>query len=161
MKHELRNLIVGLDNPQSSDPRYALYSRPSGCAGSRLLAMMRLAQPDFLERAYLNIPKTNLFPVGPVPSRDRRTMLRAAGLVLLSQLEGRGTKVVLLGTEVRDAVMRHDDRPEVDFAEYEAIYGSHYAWIPHPSGRNRLYNSREVKLAVGTFLVSFWAGGGR
>lgn len=149
-------LLVGLDNPQSSDPRYALYPYPSGCAGWRLWAsVIQIHDPMFTERAYMRIPKTNLFPVGSAVRCGKRAVEQAGELLRL-QLRGQSKHVVLLGTVVRDAVMGRNtgecEHPMASFVRLKQGDNTQYAWIPHPSGRNHFYNSRENQKRIGKFI---------
>lgn len=155
-------LLVGLDNPQSSDPRYALYPAPSGCTGHNIMRMMQLAKPDMTLRQYVNIPKINLLPIATVP-RGRKQWLQQAGQNLVEQLRNSSyTHVVLLGNDVRNSVLPYvlhgakfpgelkwiHDTTAVDGEPNFSI-----AWVPHPSGRNHWYNARGRKKRVGKFLV--------
>jgi hypothetical protein len=48
--------FIGEDNPHSTDPRYALYHEPSGCAGDRLrrlICQMRVTTYHRIGRANL------------------------------------------------------------------------------------------------------------
>lgn len=152
-------LFVGLDNPQSSDPRYALFPRPANCAGANLLKMMRMADTEFTERQYINIPKTNLFPVGRWPTvGGKSSWIVAAARLLVEQLVGSGSHVVLFGSDVRDAVISSAllTKPpkEMEWVRnVENSRGFNLCWLPHPSGRNRWYNARGRKKRVGSFLL--------
>jgi hypothetical protein len=127
-----RVLLVGEDNPQSVDPKHALYCYPSGCAGNRL-------QEDILQMAasgYLALWRTNLCTPAwsLVAARKRASELldTAAPWELVVML---GRKV----TSVFDKVCGELE-PTPPF--------SHHSWgrftlvhIPHPSGRNLVWNS--------------------
>lgn len=148
-------LLVGLDNPQSNDPRHALFPYPPGCSGYRLMQFIQLADPNFTRMQYVSVHKTNLFPVGMAPKRGagRARKLADAAVLLHGQLSGTGRKVVLLGDEVARAVL--GDLIELGGLKectFERIDGVHYAWIPHPSGRNHYYNDEGARLKIGQFL---------
>lgn len=149
-------LLVGLDNPQSSDPRHALFPHPRGCAGHRLWKMMMEVDKNFTRSHYERIPKTNLFPVGPCPREFRSSNLRDAGRLLLVQKRDSVDHVILLGNHVRDAVWRASsmnfnfDRPMT----FIMILSADYAWVPHPSGRNHYYNDVRRRRRVARFLLS-------
>lgn len=144
-------LFVGLDNPQSSDPRYALWPSPAGCAGHRLLMMMQRAWPDFKTSGYLRIARTNLFPIGMCPRAFRTSALRIAGEHLVNQTRGKpDLRVVLFGTEVADAVIGGMKYKPLKFVVMEE---TSYVFVPHPSGRNRYYNNEMNSRRVGKFLV--------
>lgn len=142
----MRLLIVGLDNPQSGDPRHALYPVPRGCTGYRLWQMMQDVQ-ELQVRAYVNIPKTNLFPCG----RMEKRLVESAGSLVQSQIRSGKWSAVLLGAVVRDAVMPvlRDYAP----GEWCALQKSaRVCWIPHPSGRNHAYNDKKFRRKIGKFL---------
>jgi hypothetical protein len=150
----MSTLFVGLDNPQSMDPRYALFPHPPGCAGHRLMEMMQEVEPTFTRGQYINIPKTNLFPTGMCPKKKRKDWLHYAGVLLIAQKTGRGDKIVLFGNDVRNAILwAHDpdlcwDTP----MRWVMMDGSRYAWVPHPSGRNTYYNDTRKRRKVARFL---------
>lgn len=146
-------LLIGLDNPQSRDPRYALFSRPAGCSGHKLLLMMQKVDPTFTEADYTRIPKTNLFPVGPASSKA--SVMSAAGALVVEQLRDSNVYVVACGKQTWDAMVL-EVAGDTPMCEFVRVLGAQYAWIPHPSGRNREYNSAAVRRRVGEFLVQVW-----
>lgn len=152
MTTSTRLLLVGMDNPQSRDPRFALYPSPTGCAGHRLFSMMQYVEPLFTRHAFIHIPKTNLFPVGPGHRGDRRE----AGRILLRQILDVEWSAVLLGNEVADAVLpdlRKTTKMATWFRKTEWLPGAKVSWLPHPSGRNLEYNSKRLRERVGEFLL--------
>lgn len=147
-------LFVGLDNPQSRDPRYALFPSPKGCTGHRLMEMMGEVDTTltFTRKTYIDIPKLNLFPVGPCPTSQKRGWLEMAGSLLKRQLEGQAKNVVLFGNEVRDAVFTADTQPKaMEWIKFGSD-STMYAWVPHPSGRNRYYNDTRKRRRVARFM---------
>jgi len=145
-------LIVGLDNPQSSDPRYALFPHPSGCAGHRLMNMMMEVSDSLTRRMYIAVPKSNLFPCGRIPTKGRKGHMTVAAAVLVASLSGTDKKVVLLGNEVRNAVLGESFGKKWPPAKFAVMHGGNYAWIPHPSGRNPYYNNERKRKKIGRFL---------
>ena len=148
----MKVLLVGLDNPQSSDPRHALFPRPAGCTGDRLLGIIQSVDAEFSMSEYHAVPKTNLFPVGACPKKFKAVYLVEAGQHLRAQLRGRGAKIVLLGNDVRAAVFQTATAPEKP-GEFVKFFGAEYAWIPHPSGRNHYYNDPKHVKKIGKFLL--------
>lgn len=145
-------LLVGLDNPQSRDPRFALYPQPPGCSGYRLWKMMLEQSDGSLD--YSKIAKTNLFPVGPASSM--KVLVRDAGRVLCDQIIHAPWTVVLVGAVVRDAVMPEYVGRDWKPCRFVSVIGdteSKVAWIPHPSGRNHFYNDKKNCRKIGKFLV--------
>ncbi len=150
-----RVLLVGEDNPLSSAPEHALFCHPPGCAGARL-------QSDILgvsRATYLALWRTNLCsPKWSAPAaRDRAHDL-------LFDAARPWSTIVLLGRKVADVFARVlepsarsplsgkraefspfsstrlDDRGRwVDHLipqQYDVTIVS----LPHPSGRNLLWN---------------------
>jgi hypothetical protein len=146
-------LIVGLDNPQSSDPRYALFPHPSGCAGHRLMSMMQEVSEQIRQRDYINIPKSNLFSCGRMPKKNKNGFLLMAATTLTMSMEGSNQKVILLGNEVRNAVLGKKIGESLREMTFVKLLGCQYAWIPHPSGRNQYYNDTRRRRKIGRFLV--------
>lgn len=141
-------LLVGMDNPQSSDPRYALFPHPPGCAGHRLMQMIQEVEPNVTRGAYQNIVKTNLFAVGSYV----KEIAPEAGLVLRRQIAVAGWHAVLLGNNAADAVMP-GLRITNPAMEWKPLGTGKVTWLPHPSGRNTFYNDVRNRKKVGEFLV--------
>ena len=146
-------LIVGLDNPQSSDPRHALFPHPPGCAGHRLFKMMQEVDEYMDRAAYTAIAKTNLFPCGRMPTKNKKGNLTMAAHVLIASVQDTDKRVILLGNEVRNAVLGETLGKNWSSAKFTKIHGAHYAWIPHPSGRNPFYNDTRNRRKIGRFLI--------
>lgn len=149
-------LLVGLDNPQSTDPRYALFPAPEKCTGWRIWKFINEADPNFTKAMYQRITKTNLFPVGPAPKKISFAH-GYAGAVLRVQLASQARRVILLGNQVRDSVMAPDTQEMPDMMEFVGLPGSGmtvYAWIPHPSGRNHFYNDAKSRRKVANWLLN-------
>lgn len=136
-------LLVGEDNPLSSEPEYALFCSPTGCAGQRLQDKI-----FGLPRAnYLALWRTNLC-VGGWSAKSARERAR----VLLGQ-ETPWDVVVMLGVKVEEAFSQvlGTSTPLRPFCR-QSIGGMAQKWLtlvslPHPSGRNRVWN---IPGSVGT-----------
>lgn len=149
-------LLVGLDNPLSSDPRYALHPIPSTSTGGRIIAMINDVG-KITTGEYHSIPKVNLFPVGPMPKIKGKAYATANASSMVASMNGSGRRVILLGNQVRDAfafAATISDKPMI----FEDTGGTNYAWIPHPSGRNLYYSNIRAKRKVGRFLVGVGIG---
>ena len=106
---------------------------------------------EYFERAeYSAIAKTNLFPCGMCPRNNRKGNLVMAAHVLTESVVGK--KVILLGNEVRNAVMGEELGKKTPSAKFVKLHRSLYAWIPHPSGRNHFYNDTRNRRKIGRFL---------
>lgn len=145
-------LIIGLDNPQSSDPRHALFPHPKGCAGHRLYNMILEVDAYFDRAQYMSIPKSNLFPCGRMPTKQKKGNLTMAAQVLIASVQDTDKKVVLLGNEVRNAVFGDTLGKTWPMAKFTTLHGARFAWIPHPSGRNPFYNDTRNRRKIGRFL---------
>ena len=147
-----RPLLVGLQNPLSDDPRYALYPEPDGCAGHRLYEMLGApwGRNDYL-RAF---DRVNLLRGHErVGGRGYAARLRHAGAKLSDEIVSRSSRfVVLLGADVYRAVLRPTGGPrtKVPWLAWQRFgfpgppdlvaWMANFLALPHPSGRNRWYN---------------------
>jgi hypothetical protein len=118
-------IIVGESNPYGAGPHYALYPDPPGCAGERLChRVMGLRRGTYLS----SFERVNLLQ-GPKWSAPLARMAAA-------EMRGRTNRVViLLGRRVAEA-----------FGYRGAIIpsGEDDVLLPHPSGRNRIWNREMV-----------------
>ncbi len=129
-------LFVGEDNPQSSDPFFALYPAPERCAGERLCNYI-LRMP---EDNYLACWRTNLCHDGPWNLKRARE--RAAQL--LSARDTPWAVTVVLGAKVARIVGKIVGIELQPFRSYETFSG-YIIYLPHPSGRNLVWNSRDMR----------------
>lgn len=122
-------LLVGEDNPQSSDPRHALFPYPAGCAGNRLQERIL----GLSTAHYLALWRTNLCS----PRwRAAEARIRAEDLLV-----GPWRVIVMLGRKVGDAFGHVMGVPVAPWGTYlppgsDKILLS----LPHPSGRNLAWN---------------------
>jgi hypothetical protein len=136
-----------MNNPVSLDPKYALYPLPVGCAGYRLYEMLREADPSVRMHDYVHrFERINLvsgpWDVGRARSRAEELRPSLAGV-----------HVVLLGRPVAWA-FEVDPRCSVCNFDDDAIFHL----LPHPSGRNLLYNDPGRRRAAGELLARLYAG---
>jgi hypothetical protein len=135
-------IIVGESNPYGADPHYALYPDPPGCAGERLChRVMGLRRGTYLS----SFERVNLVQ-GP---KWNAPVARTAAANIAADCSKTRT-IVLLGRKVASAF---------GYAGWKGIVwrpGTAYApdlkfvVIPHPSGRNKVWNDRGV--------VASWRG---
>lgn len=119
-----RVLLVGEDNPLSRDPRHALFPYPPMGAGGRLLKIMGVTM-----RAYLrDYQRVNLC----AGEWDAEEAARYSGVVKWSEDVD---VVVLLGRKVREAF-------GWDYPSFTTMLakGKTFVFLPHPSGRCRVWN---------------------
>ena len=150
-----RPLLVGLHNPLSPEPEFALYPRPVGCTGWRLFQMLG---PALTERDYLRaFDRVDLLEHHEqVNGKGYTSRLRRGRIRLIEHvIEGQYTTVVLLGTDVWRAVLGVPKmRPPWLCWKTVPIVGIRrpmlvrYLTLPHPSGRNRWYQDRVNEAAA-------------
>lgn len=131
-------LFVGEDNPLSVDPQDALYPYPPRCAGERLCNhILELPVAN-----YLACWRTNLCTGrwNATAARDRANNL----LVPLAEWR----TVILLGKKVAQA-FGFGGEPFETRNYMNPTTGSEHIWeviyLPHPSGRNLVWNSATVR----------------
>lgn len=137
--HEI--LLVGEDNPLSMRNEHALYPYPLNCAGNRL--QEKIFQVSMGE--YLQMWRTNLCVGG-----WRVKQAREAATAIINALTAREVTwkvIVLLGQKVQTAFSQVGDGPvpenfssrPVTIPPTRAVSFT-LASLPHPSGRNRIWN---------------------
>lgn len=124
-------LLIGEDNPYGSDPEFALYCYPPGCAGYRLRRILGLPQHQ-----YLSLHRTNL-----CDTAWSKTRARVRATELLSP-DAPWRVMVLLGRKVAETFERVvlDGAPLVAFSTRTCCPGMTLVSLPHPSGRNLVWN---------------------
>ena len=137
----MRPLLVGELNPYGADPYYALFCLPPGSAGGRMQRLVcRLHQTT-----YLKLDRVNL-----CEGRWRDELAAAHATRILSSAEDRA--IFLLGRKVADA-----------FGFRGRLFTSSLigdgrrgvlAYLPHPSGRCRVWNDPESFISARHVLAS-------
>lgn len=155
-------VIVGMNNPLSDDPRYALYPYPDGSAGHRLYEMLSETTGALRVNYLRAFERVNL-----VESRTwSAAAARAAAGPLLEKFVGR--TLVLLGQDVAQALNIPAATPwlaprRVQVSLVPRVVTTLYK-MPHPSGRNRWYNVEDNRRAAAEFLARLYresvVGGG-
>ena len=120
-------LLCGEDNPHGSDPDFALYCYPVGCAGYRLRRILGLPQHQ-----YLALHRKNL--CDGTWSKERA---KQRAFELLSP-EAEWNVIVLLGRKVTETFERLalDGVKLEPFSTRVCCPGMTLVSLPHPSGRN-------------------------
>lgn len=126
-----RVLLVGEDNPVSSDPEHALFCSPPGCAGERLQRLV-MGLPRL---HYLALWRVNLCAM----AWSMREAKESARAMIAPGAPWR--TVVALGSKVGAAMADISDGLHSPFGWWHcaAIQGR-IIFLPHPSGRNRAWN---------------------
>lgn len=128
-----RLLLLGEDNPQSIRPEFALWNDPPNCAGERLQRLILALEP----RTYLACWRTNLCSPRWSAPRARE---RAAELLVGDHP---WTTIVLLGRNVASATAT--GLALEPFTSVALPDGRFVISIPHPSGRNLVWNDPDAR----------------
>lgn len=157
----MKPFLIGLSNPYSSDPAHALFPYPPRSAGHRLWRMLHELPEHLLttsqarhasvskERYICAFERRNLTMVVNAKARHLTKMAH----LHLERIPP-GSQVVLLGHEVRrafSAALRLEIRSEL--VHPQVIEGITWRWLPHPSGRVRLYNDPVLRMIAGMVLA--------
>lgn len=126
-----RVLLVGENNPYGSDPEFALYCYPPGCAGYRLRRIFGLPQHQYLALHRKNLCDGDW-------SKDQA---KTRAFELLSP-QAPWNVIVLLGRKVTEAFEKValGGDPLVAFSTRASCPGVTLVSLPHPSGRNLVWN---------------------
>lgn len=125
-----RPVIIGMNNPYTPLPEYALFPHPPSSAGGRLLSLLRRRRPVSRGAYCRAFDRRNLGFETWSRAEARETFLS-----MRPGLEGR--TVLLLGREVRSVV----GVPE-ELILPTVLDGVTYRQLPHPSGRCLWYNDQ-------------------
>jgi hypothetical protein len=143
----MRPVLLGMNNPISSDPRHALYPAPPGCAGWNLRKYSGLTDHEYLAR----FDRRNILSQR---KWEKREALAAAD-ALIEELRGR--RVVILGVETA-VIMRLSHLQAFRWQEAPGGGSGQWSRIPHPSGLCREWNDPLVRACAEVFLqeVAAW-----
>lgn len=145
-----RPILLGMNNPLSSNPRHALFPHPPGCTGWRIWQMLR----DFCDEEVTRAQYIAAF--------DRRNLVddkvwdRGKALDGVDRLIAavRRRTVVVFGEAPRVALRL----PKL-LMHPQIIDGVTWRQLPHPSGRCRWYNDPENRAVAGALLAELYHGG--
>lgn len=145
---ERRPVLLGLDDPISAAPNFPLFPTP-GSPGHKLLLTVQGVDPEFTETDYLRyFERITLCPTYPAtkdPVERRNLWTQMTSLY-------RGRIVVCMGKPVWALSGMDEGSPYGVLYPYPPLML--LAWLPHPSAKNRFYNSETNRNAVGNFLRS-------
>ncbi len=128
---DTKPIIVGESNPFGGDEYYAMYPEPEGCAGDRLCRLvMGLSRSTYLRQ----FERSNLLR----GDRWSAPAARIASDALRERFSGSDVWI-LLGRKVATAFELSDVAPASAVYRYRR-----YIVLPHPSGRNRAWNDRDL-----------------
>lgn len=132
-------LLVGEDNPQSADPAHALWPWPRGCAGNRLMGILGLTDDQ-----YRALWRTNLCN----PTWSAKAARKRAEHLLEHDPDDSPNwgRIVMLGAKVAGVFGKIFGVKFEPFGSRRlgcAGYTHTMVYLPHPSGRNLLWNDRD------------------
>lgn len=134
-----RPLLIGMNNPLSTQPGHELYPAPEGCTGHRLWKIL-YARTGAFRQQYLDTFERKNLVRGVIFDRKAAKMKARA---MSAELQDSHRVVVLLGNDVRTAF----GHPRL-LIHPQVIGGCTFRQLPHPSGRNLWYNDPDnLKLA--------------
>jgi hypothetical protein len=149
-----RPVLLGMNNPLSDDPSYALFPAPQSATGYRIFEMLQSTGAIQFRQEYIR-------------GFDRRNVLdsvvwdakqaRQSGPRLWATLGGR--TVCLLGREVVASVGLSAVEPlawQQPDPYRTGQQPARWCYIPHPSGLNRWYNVEVHRVAVGLRLEQLY-----
>lgn len=125
-------LLLGIDNPHSTDPRAALLPRPKGSAGHRLFKMASMKWSVY-KAAF---DRANVSDV--ISSNDVCEELNDRVVVVLGKMTWRRLSMPNYSQPF--------DKVRSDF------YRSTFILVPHPSGKNLFYNEPSNRESVTRLL---------
>lgn len=135
-----RPVLLGMNNPLSDDPKYALACFPTGSSGHRLYKMLDAVRPTLRAQYMRDFDRRNV-----CPSREWNPAL-VPRTALWDSLRGR--RVLVCGQAVVNALWLPRTRPLLWRLDYDVLWCE----VPHPSGLNRAYSDPVLKYAVGLRL---------
>lgn len=146
-------MLIGMNNPLSHKPHYALWPEPRGCTGHRIWQMLH--------------EQTGATPEDYVEAFDRQNLVigdwdlatarkRATSLLEDGNLAGRS--VVLFGAKVAQA-FRMTITMDLPPLSVQRIGTVRLHLAPHPSGMNRWYNLEENRRGVSLLLADLYHSG--
>jgi hypothetical protein len=144
MSTDTRPVLIGMNNPVSSEPAHALFPLPTGCTGHRIYEMLLERVPTVTRRQYLDRFDRRNVVNGRIFSKEHA---REGAAKLELEFWGSGRTIVLLGVDTVAAF----GHPRL-LLHPQIIGGATWRQIPHPSGRNLWYNEPENRKLVSLLL---------
>ena len=149
-------LLVGVDNPGSKDPRFALEPYCPGRAGWHMVKLIGEIVPGYTAIDYLaDFDRVCLYPTGHARNGKGKIHIdRAmADWCFLLAVSMQQPDIVLLGLRVRAAFDHIVTLPDKDVA-IAKFDGIRIHSIPHPGARGQFYTDQSIRTQVGIRLAS-------
>jgi hypothetical protein len=162
-----RGLMIGEAPGPNTDARLPLFPEPRNSAAGRLLRYTGVEPADWLGK----LVRMNLCDGSWSARRATAGRAKAVAYLLdeLNYYNGEPLRVLLLGRRVASAWACHGQfgyeehqyglNPCPTRGDVESDKVLHIAWIPHPSGKNLIYNDRRNQLRARRAVL--WAIGER
>lgn len=149
-------LLVGVDNPGSKDPRFALEPYCAGSTGWHIVKLIGEMVPGYTPIDYLaDFERVCLYPTGHAKNGKGkidadRAMADWCFLLAFAQQQ---SDIVLLGLRVRAAFDHIVTLPDQDVA-IAKFDGIRIHAIPHPGARGQFYTDPLIRELVGIRLAA-------
>ena len=155
----MKPIIVGESNPFGGDEHFALYPEPAGCSGDRLcgfvMGLRRITYMLEFERANLvrgrwsmRAARARAQELTKLSDEDRAKLERfEIGRQIEDLVELR--TFILLGRRVAEA-FGWKEAPQIGIAQRYHFF----VFLPHPSGRNRIWNDPDSVRGCRAVLMS-------
>lgn len=142
----MKPVLIGMNNPLSERPEYALWPDPPGCTGHRIWQMLNARTGASTHDYIRSFDRRNL-----VIGQWDRTRAREEARRLMASGELCGRVAVLLGEKVREAfgLDKYLIHPL-------AVGDTMFRQLPHPSGLNRWYNEPVNVTMAGMLLADLY-----
>ena len=148
-------MLIGEAPGSNTNPKLPLFPEPSGSAAARLLRYADIEASEWMGK----LVRVNMCDEHWSDRRATAGRVRATTWLLdeANWYDGKPLRVLLLGNKVARAWACYGPFGQTEFLfEPRSI---HIAWIPHPSGRNLIYNERRNQLRARRAVL--WATGER
>lgn len=149
-------LLIGEAPGPNTNARLPLFPEPTNSAAARLLRYAGIEPVEWMGK----LVRMNMCDGPWSESRARAGRTRAVAYLLDEEnfVNGKPLRVLLLGQRVSRVWACHGPFG-YEIHQYSEKTNVHVAWIPHPSGRNLLYNDKKNQLRARNAVL--WAIGER
>lgn len=147
-----RPILLGMNNPLSSEPEHALYPLPPGCTGARIYEMLSEIETTLQRHEYLRMfDRRNL-----VSGRAWSMGVAREEAEKLHQEVGQYPRtVIVLGAQTWKAL----GFPQTDWLrEHADLFNCSWWRVPHPSGLNPWYNDMRQRRRAARLMLRLARG---
>lgn len=139
----MKTLLVGMNNPLSTSDRFAFYPKPSRSSGARLLRLLQRQDGSITSDHYLRaFDRTNVMT-------GKRWSLEEARKQFQNNRDKYSGRRILVFAKLTLQAMGLQVKKVGEFTKTDDF---EYAYVPHPSGLNRFYNSEKNREDVSWLL---------